>query len=254
MPRPERSTVASASASSSGARAEPKRRTPARSPSAMSKRLAERDRAVLDGVVLVDPEVAVAAQLDVGERPEREAREHVVEEAEAGRDARAAAAEQADAHLDARLARRAAHLADALAAHAVVGRRRLAARELGERAQQARVGGAVRDGDAEAVGQQRLVRERAHGAAALDEAASKTSGTGERASTKLPACASTSTPARAHAGGQPAALLDDRGAARLAAPRSRGRRARRRPPTRTRSSPGGRSASSASASAGCARP
>ena len=43
----------------------------------------------------------------------------------------------------------------------------------------------------------------------------KTSGTGERASTKLPACASTSTPARAHARGQPAALLDDRGAALL---------------------------------------
>ena len=43
----------------------------------------------------------------------------------------------------------------------------------------------------------------------------KRSGTGARASTKLPACASTSTPARAHAGGQPAALLDDRGAALL---------------------------------------
>ncbi len=178
------------------------------------ERLAERDRAVLDGVVLVDPEVAGAAQLEIGERPEREAREHVVEKPEAGRDARAAAAQQAEPHVDARLARRAPHLGDALAAHAVVGFGRLAAGELGERAQQARVGRAVRDRDAEAVGQQRLVPERAHGAAALGQPREDVGH--RRAREHEVAGVGQHLDARAaHARGQPAALLDDRAAARL---------------------------------------
>ena len=160
--------------------------------------LAERDRAVLDGVVLVDPEIALAAQLDVGERPEREAREHVVEEAEAGRDARAPAAEEPERAVDARLARGAPHLADAVAADARVGRR-APRRRRARRAPRSRwsLARRVRDRDAEAVGQQRLVRERAHGAAARSASWSNTSGTAERASTKLPASARPRRPRRA---------------------------------------------------------
>ena len=164
--------------------------------------------------------------------------EHVVEEPEAGRDARAAAAEQSDPHLDARLARRPQHLGDALAAHAVLGRRGVAARELGERAQQPRVGVPVRDRHAEAVGEQRLVRERAHDAAALGEPLEdvghrrarehEVAGLGEHLDAGACAC-----PPRASR-----APRRWRRSAR-ASPRARDRRARPRRPTTTRSSRAG---------------
>ena len=56
------------------------------------ERLAERDAGVLDGVVLVDLEVAVDLQVEVHAGVERERVEHVVEEADAGRDRGAAGA------------------------------------------------------------------------------------------------------------------------------------------------------------------
>ena len=89
---------------------------------------------------------------------------------------------------------RAAHLADAVAAHAAVGLRRLAAGELARaRASRRVVGGAVRDGHAEAVGQQRLVRERAHGAAALARGARRRRA---RASARARSCRRAPAPRR----------------------------------------------------------
>ena len=115
---------------------------------------------------------------------------------------------------------------------------RLAAGELGERAQQPRVGIPVRDGHAEAVGEQRLVRERAHhqrraascvehvgtGARASDEVA----GLGEYVDVRPCAC-----PPRARR-----APRRWRRSAR-ASRRSRDTRARPRRPTTTRSSRAG---------------
>ena len=65
---------------------------PRRSPSRLIERLAERERAILDRVVIVDLEVAPAFedQIEAGVPGERA--EHVVEEADAGRDLRPAAA------------------------------------------------------------------------------------------------------------------------------------------------------------------
>ena len=74
------------SASSSGARASPKRTMPARSPSARSSAWPSAMRDVLDGVVLVHPQVAGAGQAEVDQRVEGERGQHVVEEADAGRD------------------------------------------------------------------------------------------------------------------------------------------------------------------------
>ena len=69
------------------------------------ERLAEGDAAVLDRVVLVHVQVAAARQLEVEQPVRGERREHVVEEADAGRDLGAPAAVEVDAHVDGRLAR-----------------------------------------------------------------------------------------------------------------------------------------------------
>ena len=148
--------------------------------------------------------------------------------------------------------RRAAHLADALAAHAVVGGGRLAARELGERAQQPVVRVAMRDGHAEAVGQQRLVRERAHHAAPLGEARRRHRASASARARSCPRAPAPSTPGA------------------CACPRPGGRARRRRgaalahlvglaagelgrpPPTRTRASRAAAARRARSASAGCA--
>ena len=57
---------------------------PLRSPSAFEHRLAERDADVLDGVVLIDVEVARGVQRQVEAAMPGEQLEHVVEEADAG--------------------------------------------------------------------------------------------------------------------------------------------------------------------------
>ena len=65
---------------------------PLRSPSAFEHRLAERDADVLDGVVLIDVEIARRLQRQVEAAVPREQLEHVVEEADAGADVVAALA------------------------------------------------------------------------------------------------------------------------------------------------------------------
>ncbi len=60
---------------------------PALSPSALPQRLAERKGAVLDGVVLVDVQIAAAAQRELKAAVLGELLEHVIEEADAGGDA-----------------------------------------------------------------------------------------------------------------------------------------------------------------------
>ena len=88
-----------------GTRASPKRVMPARSPSACGDGGAQHERHVLDGVVLVDLQVAGGGDLDVDERVVRERRQQVVVEADAGGDAGRAAAVEVDRDRDARLAR-----------------------------------------------------------------------------------------------------------------------------------------------------
>ena len=57
---------------------------PRLSPSAALQRLAQRERAVLDGVVLVDVQIAGARQLQREAAVLRDLFEHVIEEADAG--------------------------------------------------------------------------------------------------------------------------------------------------------------------------
>ena len=63
-------------------------------------RLAERDADVLGGVVVVDMQVALGLDREVDARMARQQVEHVVEEADAGRDRRRAGAVEIDLDLD----------------------------------------------------------------------------------------------------------------------------------------------------------
>ena len=63
-------------------------------------RLAERDADVLGGVVVVDVQVALGLDRDVDARMARQQVEHVVEEADAGRDRRRAGAVEIDRDRD----------------------------------------------------------------------------------------------------------------------------------------------------------
>src|SRR5206468_9778713 len=76
-------------------------------PGAIAERLidraAERQREILDGVVLVDVEIAVRFHLEVEKAVYRDELEHVVEERQTGRDVVFTRAVEVDADLDARL-------------------------------------------------------------------------------------------------------------------------------------------------------
>ena len=65
---------------------------PRLSPSASAKRLAEHDADILGGVVEVDMQVALGLDLEVEQRVPGEGGQHVVEEADPGRDPRLAGA------------------------------------------------------------------------------------------------------------------------------------------------------------------
>ena len=71
----------------------------------LRERLAEGDGHVLDGVVVVDLQVAVTAHREVEQPVFGERLEHVVEEADAGVDGGVALAVDAEGHLDLRLRR-----------------------------------------------------------------------------------------------------------------------------------------------------
>ena len=99
--RPETSTTACTSASSSGTVASPNRRMPALSPSASRSACAEHDRGVLDGVVGVDVGVAARSATTRSTSACRANEvEHVVVEADAGRDVGAARAVEVDLDVD----------------------------------------------------------------------------------------------------------------------------------------------------------
>src|SRR5262249_13968710 len=70
----------------------------------------ERDPGVLDGVVLVDLQIALAADLGVEGAVPGERVQHVIEEGDAGRDLRVTAAVQVDRDLDLGLLRLARNL------------------------------------------------------------------------------------------------------------------------------------------------
>ena len=59
---------------------------PCLSPSALGHRLAEHDAAVLGRVVLIDMEIALGLERDVDQGVPRKLLDHMVEEADAGRD------------------------------------------------------------------------------------------------------------------------------------------------------------------------
>ena len=140
--------------------------------------LAERDAGVLDGVVLVDVEVAVDLQVEVHAGVERERVQHVVEEADAGRDGRATGAVDHEPRRDAGLARRARDRGAPAPEPVVLGRHRLRGRcvtveQLRQRGDQAVGLGRRLHGRPDDALQQRLVAERAHHAAALAQPAER---------------------------------------------------------------------------------
>src|SRR5208283_2004686 len=69
----------------------------------LGKRLADGDADVLDRVVIVDVAVACGANGEVDQGMTRELIEHMIEEADAGRDVGRARSVEVDADLDARL-------------------------------------------------------------------------------------------------------------------------------------------------------
>ena len=105
--RPDRSTAACTRHSSIGMVASPNRRVPALSPGRLRERLAERDGGVLDGVVRVDVQVALDLDGQVEQAVLAERREHVVVEADAGRDVGVPVPVQVDGQHDLGLFRRA---------------------------------------------------------------------------------------------------------------------------------------------------
>ena len=64
-------------------------------------RLAERDADILGGVMMIDVQVALGLDVEVDPRMPRQKVEHVIEEADAGRNRRAAFAVEIDGDLDA---------------------------------------------------------------------------------------------------------------------------------------------------------
>ena len=161
----------------------------------------------------------------------------------------------AEPHLDAvvsRVRRAAARPDGARRARRSAGRR-LAAGELGQRAQQPVVWRRrCATVDAEAVGQQRLVRERAHDAAALDQAGERRR-VDRRAGEHEVARLGQHLDAGARACPRPAGRAprrSPRSAPRISS-RSRQRQLGRRPPTTTRSSRAAAARRARSASAGC---
>ena len=78
---------------------------PRRLPSAREIGLAESDADVLDGVVLIDVEIAVRVDAQIERAVAREQLEHVIEESDAGRDVVPASAVEFDPHPDLRLRR-----------------------------------------------------------------------------------------------------------------------------------------------------
>ncbi len=75
-----------------GIRKYPARRIPRFDPSACFHRFAERDADVLDGVVLINVEIAARGEFQIEAAVARNLFEHVIEETNAGRDLRLAAA------------------------------------------------------------------------------------------------------------------------------------------------------------------
>ena len=71
----------------------------------LAQRLAERERAVLDGVVLVDVQVALAGELQREAAVLRDLLEHVIEEADAGRHLNGVRGIEVDGYLDLRFLR-----------------------------------------------------------------------------------------------------------------------------------------------------
>ncbi len=177
-PRPPRSTTHSASASSSGAARVAEAADAGAVAERPVERLAERDAGVLDGVVLVHLEVAVDAQVEVHAGVERQRVEHVVEEADAGRDLRAAGAVDDESRVDGGLARGARDGRAPAPEGVVLDRhglrlRRLALQQLGQRGQQPVGLGRRLHGRPDDAGEQRLVAERAHHAAPLAQPAER---------------------------------------------------------------------------------
>ena len=70
----------------------------------LGHRLADRDAGILGGVVLVDMEIADRLHVEVDQRVARQLFEHVIEEADAGRDVIDAGAVEIDGDVDRRLA------------------------------------------------------------------------------------------------------------------------------------------------------
>ena len=73
---------------------------PARSPSASSHGQPQTNAGVLNGVVLIDVQVAAALDLQIQRRVLGQKRQHVVEESDAAGDLRAAAAVEVDLQAD----------------------------------------------------------------------------------------------------------------------------------------------------------
>jgi hypothetical protein len=65
----------------------------------LANRLAERDADILGGVVVIDVQIALGLDRDVDARVPRQQVEHVIEEADAGRDRRAAGPVEIDLDL-----------------------------------------------------------------------------------------------------------------------------------------------------------
>ena len=118
---------------------------PFRSPSALRHRLAERDAEILDGVMLIDVEIAGGVDLQVEAAVPREQLQHVIEKADAGADVVAALAFERERQRDLRLGRssidyRAAHRTSSNARRCSAAcARRCRRRRAGSRRSRARV-------------------------------------------------------------------------------------------------------------------
>ena len=75
---------------------------PLRSPRAWEKKLADHDAGVFDGVVLIDIEIAFGCELEIEAAVFGEELQHVIEEADAGRNLVASAAFDAEFAADLR--------------------------------------------------------------------------------------------------------------------------------------------------------
>ena len=73
---------------------------PRASPKSLTDRLAERDAGILDRVMRVDVQVALGGDVDIDQRMPRDLVQHMVEEADAGRNVRHAGSVEVDTDLD----------------------------------------------------------------------------------------------------------------------------------------------------------